>query len=290
MRVVVVIATYGRPEILRCLLSHLEEQQRSPEMVIVSAPDLSHVPHYEAQTFALNVVTGASGLCAQRNHALGHVLAWSDVVTFLDDDFLPANNYLDRVVTAFQRHDDAAVIMGHAEVDGVQGVGLTFEEGLMALRVLEEGASPGGLAIDEIGAYGCNMSIRTASIADTRFDERLALYGWQEDVDFASRLRSRGRVIRMPDLFGVHLGFKAGRVSGIRFGYSQVANPAYLIRKGSMPADFGLRLMLRNICVNLVRSLWSEAHVDRRGRLKGNAIGLFHLAKGRIEPEYIRQL
>ena len=83
---------------------------------------------------------------------------------------------------------------------------------------------------------------------------------------------------------------KSGRVSGVRFGYSQIVNPTYLIRKGSIPRAFGVNLMLRNVAANILRSPWPESFVDRRGRLKGNLIGALHLIQGRIEPEYILQL
>ena len=147
--------------------------------------------------------------------------------------------------------------MGHVAVDGAQGVGLTFEEGLMALRALEASDLP-ARPVDQFGAYGCNMSIRASTIGEARFDERLALYGWQEDIDFTGRLRGAGAASSGAELLGVHLGVKAGRVSGVRFGYSQIVNPTYLIRKGSIPATFGLNLMARNVAANVLRSLWSE--------------------------------
>jgi GT2 family glycosyltransferase len=144
--------------------------------------------------------------------------------------------------------------------------------------------------VDHLGAYGCNMSIRMSAIGELRFDERLPLYGWQEDVDFTSQLRARGRVVRVNALRGVHLGVKAGRINGMRFGYSQVANPLYLIRKGTLPTGFAMRLMIRNLAANLARSLWPESHIDRRGRLRGNLLAISHLMIGRLEPEYILRM
>jgi hypothetical protein len=134
------------------------------------------------------------------------------------------------------------------------------------------------------------MSVRAELVGDLRFDERLVLYGWQEDIDFTSQLRRFGRVVGLNTLRGVHLGVKTGRVSGERFGYSQVANPIYLMKKGTVPASFALPLMGRNIAANLVRSLWPEPYIDRRGRLRGNLMALAHVLKGRIEPEYIQNL
>jgi GT2 family glycosyltransferase len=220
-------------------------------------------------------------------------MARSDVITFFDDDFLPADDYLERLEAAFGEYPDCAVIMGHAVHDGARTPGFTFEHGLELLRAAEAHHSSHGpqpQISDHVGAYGCNMSVRTGRIESTRFDERLVLYGWQEDIDFTSQLRRRGRVIGLNTLIGVHLGVKSGRVSGVRFGYSQLANPVYLIRKGTVPASFLLELMGRNICANLVRSLWPEPHIDRRGRLKGNLLAALHLIQGRIEPEYILKL
>jgi GT2 family glycosyltransferase len=189
------------------------------------------------------------------------------------------------VVAAFAANPDFAVVMGRVIRDGATNAGLGWPEALQALAV-PDGCRPRQAVVDHVGAYGCNMSIRASLIGDMRFDERLVLYGWQEDIDFTSRLRARGRVVCVTALRGVHLGIKAGRVSGRRFGYSQVVNPVYLIRKRSVPAGFALRLMLRNLAANLVRSIRPEPYVDRRGRLRGNLLGLLHVMRGRVEPEH----
>ncbi|MDJ1157077.1 glycosyltransferase [Chelatococcus sp. SYSU_G07232] len=290
MKLVVIIPTLGRGNILRKTLAHLEHQRRLPDEVIVSAPDETHV---EPQTFTrlrVSHVFGATGLCAQRNRALSCVLPRFDIITFFDDDFLPAHDYLQKVVTEFAGNPDWAVVMGRVVADGARTQGLSFEEGLAALRRAEDGCPPEREIVDHPGAYGCNMSIRAAQIGDLRFDERLVLYGWQEDIDFTGQLRRRGRVVAVSTLIGVHLGLKTGKGSGLRLGYSQVVNPIYLMRKGTMGMGFGLELMSRNIAANILRSLRPEPYVDRRGRLRGNLLGLYHVARGRIEPEHILQL
>ena len=91
-------------------------------------------------------------------------------------------------------------------------------------------------------------------------------------------------------MLGVHLGVKSGRVSGQRLGYSQVMNPIYLVRKGTVPFSFAMDLLVRNVIANLIRSLWPEAHVDRWGRFKGNSMAAWHAMLGRIEPEYILKI
>ena len=135
-----------------------------------------------------------------------------------------------------------------------------------------------------------NASNPAAAIGTTRFDERLKLYAWQEDIDFAARLGRRGRIVKTFAFAGVHQGVKIGRTPGMRLGYSQIINPSYLVQKGTMRKGFAARLMLRNFLANHVKSMKPEPWVDRLGRAKGNWIGIFDLVRGRITPERIETL
>ena len=290
MKLSIVIATAGRRTLLLDMLAHLERQRRLPDEVIVSAPDETHVEPFVTPRFLTTYLFGHRGSCAQRNHALTHALDRADIITFFDDDFLPADDYLQTLAAAFASLPDCAVISGNVVVDGVGGPGLSFADGLAALRAAEADRGTTIHIADHIGAYGCNMSVRAEHVGTLRFDERLVLYGWQEDIDFTSQLRGHGRIVSLSSLIGVHLGAKSGRSSGTRLGYSQVMNPVYLMKKGTMPASFGVKLVGRNVAANLTKSLWPEPYIDRRGRLKGNLIAAYHLIKGRVEPEYILQL
>jgi glycosyltransferase involved in cell wall biosynthesis len=290
MKLAVIIPTYGRGLLVNRLLAHLEGQKRLPDEVVISAPDESHVEPYEPQRLRVSYVFGQQGSSVQRNQALVKVLDRFELVTFFDDDFLPADNYLDLLVKAFDEHPELAVINGNVVRDGATGAGYTFEEGLQELRNAEA-AGCGNLEVeDTFGAYGCNMSMRTKDIGDLRFDERLVLYGWQEDIDFTSQLRRFGRIVSVSTLLGVHLGRKVGKVSGVRFGYAQVINPVYLIGKGTMSMSFALELVFRNLAANLLRSVRPEPYIDRRGRLRGNMLALLHVLRGHIEPEYVLKL
>jgi hypothetical protein len=132
------------------------------------------------------------------------------------------------------------------------------------------------------------MAFRTTAIGSVRFDERLPLYGWQEDVDFSARID--GELIKTDAFVGVHCGVKAGRERrGEGLGYSQIANPLYLVRKGSMSRSHAIRHCTRNFLANHIRALHPEPWVDRRGRLRGNWIALFDCLRGRLDPERILQ-
>jgi len=290
MKLAVIIATIGRKTLVNRILENLEQQSRLPDEVIISAPDDSHVIPYQSERFAVSYLFGRRGLAAQRNIALERACDEFDIITYFDDDFLAGEDYLKGVEQAFAENDDLSVVTGNVVSDGVNGPGFSCEQGLEALRQAERNPPEEKIATPVYGAYGCNMSMRVACIGERRFDERLVLYGWQEDIDFTSQLASCGDIVELNTLLGVHLGIKSGRVSGVRLGYSQQVNPIYLMRKGTMPLGRGLSLMGRNLLANMAKSLWPEPYIDRRGRLLGNLLAFGHLFKGKVEPEYVLNL
>jgi hypothetical protein len=89
---------------------------------------------------------------------------------------------------------------------------------------------------------------------------------------------------------GVHLGVKSGRLPGTRLGYSQIANPLYLLRKGTYSPTKCFAQIGRNLAANLAHSLVPEPFVDRRGRLKGNCKALKDLFSGTLRPEEVLKL
>ncbi|MEJ1937629.1 hypothetical protein WDZ92_46145, partial [Nostoc sp. NIES-2111] len=182
-------------------------------------------------------------------------------------------------------HPDWAVLTGTVILDGVRGEGYTYKDALAALGAAEVPSEPS--PAPTLGAYGCNMIVRASMIGDSRFDTNLPLYGWQEDIDFSVQLSRRGKVVRARNVLGVHLGTKKARSPGRRLGYSQIANPLYLVRKGTMPAAFARRLIVHNLAGNLVHFVSPEPYVDRRGRLAGNLLALADLVRGKMHPTRI---
>lgn len=291
MRLAVIIVTAGRREILSLTLARLGQQTRCPDLLIVSAPDNSHVDPAAVTALPIRYVFGGRGCTAQRNRALDSEAArTADVIVFFDDDFVPAPDYLQAVEAAFAAHPEWAVLTGHVLADGVTGPGISFPDACRLLAEAAPGVPERHDVIAAAGAYGCNMAFRAADIGTLRFDERLPLYGWQEDTDFSRRVAGGRPIVRCHGLRGVHLGVKGARLSGVRFGYSQVANPIYLVGKKVSPPGWALGLICRNMVANAAGSLRPEPHVDRLGRLRGNALALLDLASGRMKPENILKL
>lgn len=291
LRIAVGIATAGRRDVVRQTIGLLRDQTRLPDLLVACplAADKITDSDFPDLPFPVVVTSGPIGLCAQRNAILAKA-ADCDLIVFFDDDFLAEPHYLEQLEKIFQAETNVVAATGKLLADDVTGPGLTVEQGL---NILRSDVSKGSGVLEPVpGLYGCNMAIRMQYIRDNKleFDENLPLYGWQEDIDFSLQVAHFGRLVKSDLLMGVHLGVKAGRTSGVRLGYSQIANPVYLSKKGTMSWQHARKLISRNIAANLARSIYPEPWIDRHGRLKGNLLALMDLLRGKASPARILQL
>lgn len=291
LRIAVAIATVGRPETVELTAARWTAQTRPYDHLVFSVANAGDVgPGARALPKAI-VLLGPKGLTKQRNLVLDHLAGACDLIVYADDDFVPATSFLENVERLFIDHPELAVATGWVIADGINTAGISFTD---ALRIVSDWeATPGRtehVLENTKHAYGCNMIVRPDARPDLRFDERLPLYGWLEDLDYCRRMSPYGRIQRSSMLVGVHMGVKGGRQSGVRLGYSQVANPIYFVIKGSMPAGEAFVQVLRNLCANILKALRPEPWVDRPGRLKGNCLALADALMLRLRPERIEEL
>ncbi|WP_234984304.1 glycosyltransferase family 2 protein [Roseivivax jejudonensis] len=300
-RISIVIVSSGRPSCVNDIVRALNAQSCLPDRILLVVPgpaDLD-LAALEAGPWPLRVRPEAlfapRGICMQRNAGLEALGPDCGLVAFFDDDYLPERRALARIRAAFDRFGpDVVGLTGVLIADGIGGPGIELSEAEGRLAAWEAsdanarlGADGGAILEDTVGLYGCNMIYRRAAIGDIRFDEALPLYGWQEDVDFARRVaRARsGRLVKTDAFRGLHRGVKSGRDrNGVRLGYSQIVNIHYLWRTGSLPPGFAAKLALRNFAGNHLRVLRSEPWIDRRGRARGNWIGVRDVFSGRAHP------
>lgn len=292
MRIAVGIATTGRRTVLSETLQEIAKQCRSPDCVIICparADDLDK-QMLSRLSCPTKIVSSSPGSAPQRN-AILRASEDLDAIIFFDDDFFPSQSYIANAEIILGRETDVVVATGTLIEDGINGPGFTPNHARERLAGVPLRCHAGNLTPD-YGAYGCNMVVRLAPVQEhgVQFDEALPLYAWQEDIDFSRQMASFGRVVRADALTGIHLGVKRGRTSGVRFGYSQIANPVYLMRKGTVPFSFSGRMMKRNLLANLVYSFLPEPYIDRRGRLKGNLLAIFDLVRGRLHPKRILEI
>lgn len=288
-KICLIFATRGRAELLKLVIASVDSQTVRPDLIMVSCVSDEDVGDVASRP-GLLVVKGRPGLTVQRNTALSHVPGDTDVVIFLDDDFLMHRTWIAEILDALESDASIACITGTVLADGIHGPGFSFEQARAILAGMSS-FPESKTTVPTGGPYGCNMAFRASSIVGLRFDERLVLYGWQEDRDFGGQIWNRGgRVVRINTALGVHMGTKGGRVSGRKLGYSQVINPLYLVRRKTMPLRDALDHVVRNVASNIVRSFAPEPWIDRRGRLRGNLIGFWDCVRGRLTPERAEKL
>ena len=291
LSVAVIIASLGRPDLLNGMIERMEAQTVAPGLLLFSTVSPQDLPEDFVETERVKAIFGPKGLTRQRNAAIDYVGDSHDIILFYDDDFVPSLQAVENTARFFAAHPDVVGATGDVLADGINTTGISRED---ACRIVAErdarGDYPTGILAERYGLYGCNMAYRTAAIGDIRFDERLRLYGWQEDIDFAAALLGRGRIVKTLAFAGVHQGSKHGRTPGLRLGYAQVINPLYLVRKGTMRRNYAIKLIARNMLANHLRSFSPEPWVDRFGRAKGNWVGLLDAMRGRLTPERIEEL
>jgi Glycosyltransferase like family 2 len=286
-RISVVIATKGRGDFLIHVLRLLETMDRPPNTVCISAVEESDVTAARREWMLPIVVAfGPAGLTAQRNTGVRAIRASSDIIVFFDDDFFPSKTWLALLEEIFERHPAVFGVGGITLADGARTMGVPVEQ---ALKMIEEfdkknGAFNSGNVEPRDSLYGCNMAFRSHVFETLSFDENLPLYGWQEDRDFSRRVSKIWPMVMVSDLVGVHLGLKGGRVSGVSLGMAQVVNPIYLWKKETLTLSEACVSVIRSFMANVVKSIWPEPYIDRRGRLWGNVKGIACLLSGNIDP------
>ena len=187
----VIIATRGRPKLLAKTARRLDEQSLPPTRIIIAcaSEDDLDIKNLRPDD-RYRIVIGKLGLPAQRNLAFGHVPEDCDYVVFFDDDFVADTHWLEAVAVAFRKDPTIHGLTGDVIADGIKGPGIAFDEAVQLIS-LHQPAGVGWM-IEGYSPYGCNMAFRWQAARYLRFDERLVLYGWQEDRDFGAILVKNG--------------------------------------------------------------------------------------------------
>ena len=94
MRIGLIIASFGRPELVRQLLSLIALQVRGPDEIVLSVVSENDLEAGSLSNPGINVVYSSPGSCAQRNKGLEFLRDRVDVVLFIDDDFWMSRTYV----------------------------------------------------------------------------------------------------------------------------------------------------------------------------------------------------
>jgi GT2 family glycosyltransferase len=291
--IAVIIATRGRPDIVAATVKRLLDQSLVPDHIYVIGSQPGDIAMLKPIKGKVTTLVGRVGSAHQRNDGLALTGERYDYIVFFDDDFIPSHYWIERMAQVFDTRADVVGLCGVILDDGTKTAGISVAEAdamverqdreVLAKQKVSNSFAHGG-------NVGCNMAYRNSAIGSIRFDENLPRYAWLEDSDFRGQVERKGHFAKCWDLWGVHLGHKHGRSSGVTLGYAQIANSIYLARKGTVPKSYILRITARNFVANAVKSIAPEAYVDRRGRMKGNMMALADLVRGRMNPNRILDL
>ena len=287
LTVAVVLASANRPALLADVLRDVMSQSRRPDHLVVSVPDRTSLPEMDLVNCT---VVHAHGLTAQRNAGLDAVPD-ADIVFFFDDDAVVRRDYIERGVEHFLRHPEVVGLTGNVLLDGAARGEISEFDADAALQRSEHIDGAGLLERRRRTLYGCNFAYRADRTDKIRFDDRLPLYSWLEDHDFARRLMRFGELVRASDCVIVHRGVKSGgRQAHRRFGYAQVMNPSYLCKTGSFPLWLTAWEIFRPTAKNVAYSPVGRERIWRRERLRGNVMATRDVLGKRFTPERAREI
>lgn len=203
----VVIPTYGRSQTVARLLAHLDRQTLAPERYeVIVVDDGSPEPialDPSAFRYRLTLLRQANaGPGAARNRAVDQARA--PLCLILNDDSVPAPELLAGHLAAHAEAPPKTVILGTFQFTA-QARRSPFVQVLAASRLLFDFPSlRHGMAHGWQFFWTCNLSLPTAVLRETRFDERFR-EAIVEDVELGYRLARQGWIVQYrEDLVAEH--------------------------------------------------------------------------------------
>ncbi len=236
MTISIVIPSYNRPTHLRACLGALKGQSLLPDQVImVVRPDDVSTTQVASECWgalAVQIVcVHERSIIAAETAGVAH--ARGEIIGFLDDDAVPAEDWCERIVAWYEDESVGAVggpvltPQADAQVAVVDDICCVRPWGEVVDGTHKLVAAP--REVDHL--RGCNMSVRKRFAI---FDQALGgyCYRWELDVCLAARRASK-RVVYDPAITVVHN--QQGRVESAREVYCRQRNNTYVLLKHLPP-------------------------------------------------------
>jgi glycosyltransferase involved in cell wall biosynthesis len=278
----VIIASRGRPLVLKATLESIWKQSIQPDEIIISiVNDVDICPTIKNTTS--QVIYSSPGLCAQRNIGMQFLDKRCALVSFLDDDLELGADYFKEIKSFFAQCNNAVGLNGNILVEGCSRLEAqdAFQKISSDYKAMKENL------IESL--YGCNMHYRRESIGQELFDERLSLYGWLEDFDFSTRVGQKGGLYWIPRAMLCHLKEPTGRMNNRKFGFAQIMNPFYLYKKNVIRISELIRYHLLPCAISNALKIATGSNVGKE-RFYGNLRAYRLILSGHCSPEEVAKL
>ncbi len=277
------IATLGRPEVLRETLSSVLAADPPPAELLIVDGDPKQSAHSVAEsarseTTDVSYIPTPPSVTAQRN--AGIRTATGDVLVFLDDDVAVEPSLFATLEHAF---GDSGVVGATGRVLEEQAHAIGGQQS--GLRRWLFGGDQGTFTRFGYPRYvldvddprdvqvmpGCLMTVRRDVAERVLFDESLTGYALAEDEDFSYRLSRLGRIRYLPDAVLEHKKSGFSSIDPRELNRKVVVNRTYIFRKNfpqTPLARFQFALLIVMLVAHRVLNReWSAA----RGLLDGVA-------------------
>lgn len=274
----VIIATKGRPRVIKETIHNLMIQDSLADELIISATESADLEEMNLPE-KTRILFVEPGLSTQINAAIRAIAPEATLVTILDDDVELAPDYFSILQKYMEQNPDVAGASGIVLLDGA-----TRDEAESVIR--RHIPNPSDTAQDVRSFYGCNMSFRRSALTNEFFDERMKLNSWMADFEFSSRIAKKGKLKLLSGLRLCHLKTASGRMNHERFGFAQIMHPWYFYKKGAIELnELWMDHLLTVLAANVLK--FPAEPINRIKRLKGNLFALKLIAQGFVEPEAI---
>jgi GT2 family glycosyltransferase len=187
----IIIATHARPESLARLIASLKPQLRASRTELIVAENGTAAPASlaDADAVTAHIHDPLPGKCRVQNLAIKR--ATGDILIFLDDDLIVADDYVDQVERFFTYHPEFAAMKGRIlplqDPHKIAGVNWVY----LDLPLVDHGNQ----IVEVRGVLGANMAfLANALRAVGPFDERLGpgAAGHEEETEMSARFRGAG--------------------------------------------------------------------------------------------------
>ena len=229
MRVTACICTHDRPGYVRDCLAGLARQTADPESFDILVVDSASNPAAAGQLVHLVAVQPNARLIrleqpgVSRARNAGAAAASGDYIAYIDDDAIPADDWIERILAAITAQDPPPALIGGRILPRWEAPLPRWWPASLrgVLSIIEaDGAGEYGSAAlpTSVEPYGANMAVHVRTLlAMGGFGRQSGRQGGallsDEDVQLAGKLQDAGHAIRFDSRIVVHHQIQAARLT-----------------------------------------------------------------------------